>query len=469
MAMAMAMTVSLCVARPAMLNMLPPAVIGLNGTRLAQVQDMIASGTLPVRLQPALKSLTSEADNAMTLKGSSSCPEDGPWTVTMNPMTPPSDDKHDFSYVSTYAWPCNAPCPQKFGAHCSDWWRRPSWLNKTAPYPDWSKCDNSTGLPWISHDGFGQPQGQHDTDCSVKMATAVKTLSIAAFLTKNEDYAAKAADVLYTWFINPSTAMNPNLAFAAYIPGHSNGSSSGIIATSFRWNNQVTDAARLLAWSKSWSLQNQSIFDSWNAKYVDWLVSSSMGRGEGRATNNHFTWYTVQSLTLALDTNNLSLASELALAPTLESTPGALHKQINTNGLLPLEAHRDAGATYSTMDVLALFTLAQSSMNVKTAPNYWQYRESDGTGSIRAALDYLVSYGINSSKTWPFDEEGIKDWADFPWTNLALPMRIAAIVYKEPKYEGSISKLPWKDGGAHQYACEDPSLLLYPVAAKDSC
>jgi hypothetical protein len=33
--------------------------------------------------------------------------------------------------------------------------------------------------------------------------------------------------------------MNPNLAFAAYKPGVNNGSASGIIATSFRWNTQV--------------------------------------------------------------------------------------------------------------------------------------------------------------------------------------------------------------------------------------
>jgi hypothetical protein len=36
--------------------------------------------------------------------------------VTANPMTPPSGDKHDFSFVTTYAWPCNAMCPENLGA-----------------------------------------------------------------------------------------------------------------------------------------------------------------------------------------------------------------------------------------------------------------------------------------------------------------------------------------------------------------
>lgn len=130
-------------------------------------------------------------------------------------------------------------CPPTFGAHCAQWWRRPSWVKNTTKYPDWSKCDNATGLPWIGHDGFGQPQGQHDTGCSVQMSDSVSTLAIAYYFSSNETYAKAAAALLNTWFIDPATAMNPSLSFAGYTPGASNGSSSGIIATSLRWNSKV--------------------------------------------------------------------------------------------------------------------------------------------------------------------------------------------------------------------------------------
>jgi hypothetical protein len=128
------------------------------------------------------------------------CPEEGPWTVTKNPFLPPSNryvvgvslldnilwtptqththahtctpkqihkdhspthththtyaalilclpllhtlphSTHDFSYISTYAWPCNASCPVHYGTHCNDWWRRPSWANKSKPWPVITVC-----------------------------------------------------------------------------------------------------------------------------------------------------------------------------------------------------------------------------------------------------------------------------------------------------------------------------------------
>jgi len=40
--------------------------------------------------------------------------------------------------------------------------------------------------------------------------------------------------------------MRPSLGFAGYVPGKNNGSSSGIIATSFRWRARVSDSAQLL-------------------------------------------------------------------------------------------------------------------------------------------------------------------------------------------------------------------------------
>jgi len=136
---------------------LPPPVVGLNGTSLLAVRQLIAAGSLPAPLQPALAALLRAAQAALQLKGHAhasqhdllrgghplqggaplGCPETGPWSVTAKKIVPPSGDKHDFTYLSTYSWPCNAECPASYGAHrCKDWWRQP---------PDWAKCDNATG------------------------------------------------------------------------------------------------------------------------------------------------------------------------------------------------------------------------------------------------------------------------------------------------------------------------------------
>ena len=108
-----------------------PKVAGLNRTRLALVRGMVADGTLPSALVAPLTALRRNADLALQLQGhgnnetGTGCPERGPWTVTAAPNLPPSGDRHDFSYISTYAWPCNATCPRSSGAHCDQWWRRP--------------------------------------------------------------------------------------------------------------------------------------------------------------------------------------------------------------------------------------------------------------------------------------------------------------------------------------------------------
>jgi hypothetical protein len=105
-----------------------PLVLGYNRTHLAAIRRMIATETLPQRLAAPLAALQLSATNHLALLGSSAgshlpsnglthaygCPEHGPWSVTAKLVTPPSGDKKDFTYISTYAWPCNAECPSYF-------------------------------------------------------------------------------------------------------------------------------------------------------------------------------------------------------------------------------------------------------------------------------------------------------------------------------------------------------------------
>lgn len=190
-----------------------------------------------------------------------------------------------------------------------------------------------------------------------------------------------------------------------------------------------------------------------------------MGQGEGRATNNHFTWYSVQTLALALDVGNSSAATNIVARCTAQSTPGALDHQIRSNGLMPLEAARDASVSYSTMNVVGLFTLATVASYVPGTSPLWTYKAADGTGSMQSALDFLSAFGTNKSNVWPYSQDGKSNWQDMPWTNLAVPLRIASILYNDPSYEQSIVKLPWPAGEADTFVKEDVSRLLWPVMA----
>ena len=62
----------------------------------------------------------------------------------------------------------------------------------------------------------GDRQIQSNTGGKGETAT---TLARAYYLTQNESYAAGAASVLRTWFLDASTAMRPNLNYGAFVPG----------------------------------------------------------------------------------------------------------------------------------------------------------------------------------------------------------------------------------------------------------
>ena len=111
-----------------------PEVYGLNATALVLMRTLIRQGTLPQRLQPALQQLRRSAESALLMRGHGKngygCPEQGPWSVVNKKVVPPSGDKHDFTFLTTYGWPCNAECNLTWftADHCKDWWRRPSWM-----------------------------------------------------------------------------------------------------------------------------------------------------------------------------------------------------------------------------------------------------------------------------------------------------------------------------------------------------
>eukprot|EP01046_Picozoa_sp_COSAG06_P004141 COSAG06_NODE_169_length_21469_cov_23.096865_7_plen_512_part_00 len=471
----------------------PPAVLGLNATALVLVRQLISEGKLPPRLQPALSALRQSADSAMLLRGwqgwlnrsghEYGCPETGPWSVTSKTIMPPSGDKHDFAYIDTYAWPCNARCnvTDFSPEHCKDWRGRLSWLEKSAArFPDWTRCDNATGMPWVIHDGFAQPLGQHDTDCSVLMSDTVETLSQAYFLTQNESYAQTAAAVLRAWFIAPRTAMKPHLQYAAYLPGGFNGSAAGEIATTFRWSSKVTDSAALLVGSMHWSADDAAVMNRWNAAYLEWFLRRT--DSVFQAPNNIFSWLLVESMSLALSTLNGSVARQLVSRATDSIVPGCLQNQIGETGVMEHEASREAGATYSVMNMQALFSMA--SVGSHAGADLWDFRVVDGRtphhdfggndhepprSLIRKALDYLLVYATNSSAQWPWKQEGSNTpWASFPWGDLAPLMRRAAIVYDDDIYENMIAKLPprrlppWREGGRALPWETDIAQLLWP-------
>ena len=216
-----------------------PGVFLLDAKFLQLTRDRLAKGD--TNLVPALDRLKEDADGALKA---------GPFAIINKGEMPPSGDKHDYMSMAPYFWPNPA---------------------------------TSNGLPYVRHDGERNPEIRKDPDHRVmdEMAGTVETLSLAYYFTGNEAYADKATQLLHTWYMNPSTRMNPNLQYAQAVRGVNTGRGTGLIES--RSLTRVVDAVGLLAGSKSWTDDNQRAMQDWFTQFLTWMQESTNGKAEAVA------------------------------------------------------------------------------------------------------------------------------------------------------------------------------------------
>jgi hypothetical protein len=354
-----------------------PVVLVLDADALMDTRRRVASGD--AALKPALERLRREADAVMKA---------GPWSVMDKAAVPPSGDKHDYMSLGTY------------------WW------------PDPAKPD---GLPYIRRDGEKNPEGDALDHASLaRMRSAVETLALAWFLTNRPDYAARAATLLRTWYLDPATAMHPHLEFGQGIPGRCTGRAIGIIDTA--GDVSLLDFVGMLRGSSQWPETDHRALQGWYRRYLDWLLTSAHGQGESRTQNNHATWYDAQVAGFALFTGQPDLARRhLTAVPERR-----LAAQIEPDGRQPAELSRTRSLTYTAFNLNALFTLARLGGHVGV--DLWNSRTPDGRG-IRKAIDWLVPY-VTGNLAWPYQQIG-----ELPREVLCRLLRMAAVAYGDIAYE----------------------------------
>jgi Alginate lyase len=305
----------------------------------------------PAKFKP--RELLAEADKRLEQK---------PASVMDKIHLPPSGDKHDYISQAPYFW----------------------------------RDTNSPDGKYINRDGQRNPEAEKNSDAGnfANVCYDAHTLALAYYLSGDEKYAAKAAESIRVWFLNPATRMNPNLKYGQGIPGGVEGRPAGLISA--RCLADLVDAIGLLAGSKNWTANDQQQRSAWVGDYFLWLTTSKIGLGEDAASNNHGTFYDVQAVSLALLIDNTNFAREKLLA----ARENRIAKQIEPDGKMPRELTRTLSFHYSLFNLSAAMQLADLGRNAGV--DLWHYRTSDGRSILKAA-EYLAQFA-DPDRTWPYQQ-----------------------------------------------------------------
>jgi hypothetical protein len=349
-----------------------PETFLLNSDILKINREKIKKGDLA--LSAAEKFLERRADSALTR---------GPYSVTYKSKIPPSGDKHDYMSVGPY------------------WW------------PDSTKAD---GLPYIRRDGRVNPERHtiKDSDDLKLLAREVKIMAMAYYFTGNEKYVQRVRLLLYTWFLDKDTKMNPNLNFGQSIPGITAGRGIGLIDT--KCFVDIVDGVQLMKNSSSWTSSDHTALQNWFSEFLNWMVTSPLGKDEADEHNNHGVFYDLQAISLALFTGNKVLAKKILQ----EQTIPRIESQIKEDGSQPFELARTKSWGYVIMNMKGFLGLARLGEHVGV--DLWKYETTNGK-SLKKAFEWILPYA-SGEKQWTHEQIEPIDWNEF------LPLLIVA----EPHY-----------------------------------
>jgi hypothetical protein len=371
---------SLCVSAHA--QTAPPRVVTVDPMELQALRARAASHAD----SPALQKVRADAERAL---------RQTPLSVTQKDAVPPSGDKHDYLSLAPYFWP-----------------------NPNTP----------NHLPYVRRDGERNPEISALPDHANfdRVMNATYSLGLAYYLFGDERYAAKSAELLRAWFLDPATRMNPNLNYAQGIRGINTGRGIGLIET--RGLGKIVDAVGLLAGSKNWTASDQQGLEDWCAKFFAWLQESKNGQDEAKAKNNHGTYFDVQFVALALFLDKRDLARQVLEAAKQKR----IAAEVEPDGSQPLELARTKSYSYSAMNLNGLFQLAE--LGDRAGVDLWNFKTKDGR-SIRAALDFMLPYALGEKKWTRQQIEPIKA------EELVPLLLLAAQKYSAPAYRESALRI----------------------------
>jgi len=350
----------------------------------------------------------------------------GPFSVTDKVLAPPSGSKHDYWSVASYYWPCNVPCNHTLWPDCSRWCMPPLTYKDHKCVPASAKenltCNQQSGLPWVSHDGYPRDRDQTgrylkgDRPRADGITLDASTLALAWWFSPDDSpigsqFVERAALLLRTFFLNSDTKMDPNMNYAQGVPGRFDGGVGGTVDFGRLW--MLLDAIRLIETQPSsaspWQQADRDGFRVWLAAMLDWWVYSADGQRARNITNNIGNAYDIQAMSMASFLHNATVAADIVA----HDVRGRVELQIAADGSMPKEDARSNSFGYHSGNLLQFINLAaavNASVRVMKAAgipadpgaaDLLHYANSRG-GSILTALDWMAPYCKDNATSWPF-------------------------------------------------------------------
>ena len=342
-----------------------PTTVLLDGATLTKTQQDLAGGASGTAEQKAaFKNLVAAADIALKA---------GTWSVTTkDAQFVVNDDPHEYVSWGPYWWPSDANPPSKAGT--------------------FGKC------PYVSHDGQHNPDVAKVTDRHGLHASseALLELSLAWYLTGNTAYADQAELVARTWYLNAATAMNPSMAHAQSQGPCGNGTATGIIEAA-GYLTDALDGLSILALdtrASGWSAADQAGMKAWLTKYVTFLKTSSQGKAENVATNNHGSWFDATLSSIYLYLGDTESAKTLVTASRKR-----MDSQMESDGRMLEELARETSWHYENYGAAAFCRIA--GVAKKVGVDIWGYTTPKGA-TLAKAIAYMIPTAITANPPGPW-------------------------------------------------------------------
>ncbi len=289
----------------------------------------------------------------------------------------------------------------------------------------WPNPNTTNGLPYVSLDGKSNPDNfNKHRQCIRQLHDAIAALGAAYKITSDDRYAAKAAELLRVFFLDPATRMNPSLQYAQAVPGVAPGRSYGIIDTLHII--EIPRAVEVLEKSPEFPPEVAAGLRKWFSDYIQWMRTSKNGIEESNAANNHAVAYWLQIATFAQFAGDARDLADCRKHFTEVFVP----EQMAADGSFPRELARTKPYGYSIFQLDNMATLCQ--VLSTSRDNLWQFQLPDGR-SMSKAMEFMYPYLADKGK-WLADgrHQDIQAWNGWPVRQPSL--LFAGLAYGQQKY-----------------------------------